>query len=190
MKKKLALILAAVLMLTLFCACSKKGDYGDTPRVEITMKSGGKIVLELDAKAAPVTTANFIKLVEEKFYDGLIFHRVVPGFVIQGGDPEGTGFGGSKETIVGEFAENGWANSISHVRGVVSMARTNTSYDSATSQFFILNADNTQLDGHYAAFGRVVEGMEVVDEISAVQTDYNDKPLEDVVIKTVRMVKK
>ena len=152
--------------------------------IRIEMENGGIIKLELDATAAPITVANFEKLVKEGFYDGLIFHRVIAGFMIQGGDPTGTGMGGSEETIKGEFAINGVKNPISHKRGVISMARTQIP-DSASSQFFICHADATFLDGQYAAFGRVVEGIEVVDEIASVKTNFSDKPLVDQRIKTI-----
>ena len=154
--------------------------------VVITMENGGEIKLELDASSAPITVANFEKLVKENFYDGLIFHRVISGFMIQGGDPTGTGMGGAKEKIKGEFAANGVANPISHVRGVISMARSSM-FDSASSQFFIVHADATFLDGQYAAFGRVIEGMEAVDEIAAAPTDHMDRPYEDQVIDTIRL---
>lgn len=150
----------------------------------IEMENGGIIKLELDAKAAPITVANFEKLVKEGFYDGLIFHRVISGFMIQGGDPMGTGYGGSKETIQGEFRANGIDNPISHKRGVISMARSQMP-NSASSQFFIMHQDGEFLDGNYAAFGHVVEGIEVVDEIASVATDPRDKPLTDVVIKSI-----
>lgn len=155
--------------------------------VEITMENGGVIRLELDAKAAPLTVANFEKLVKNGFYDGLIFHRVISGFMIQGGDPEGTGYGGSDENIKGEFLANGVANPISHKRGVISMARSQDP-NSASSQFFIMHEDGTFLDGQYAAFGRVTEGMDVVDEIAGVRTNAMDKPLEPQRMKTVRIV--
>ena len=155
--------------------------------VKIEMENGGIITLELDATQAPRTVENFEKLVSEGFYDGLIFHRVISGFMIQGGDPEGTGMGGSKETIKGEFAINGHPNNISHKRGVISMARTNYP-NSASSQFFICHADATFLDGQYAAFGHVVEGIEVVDQIAAVQTNAMDKPLEDQRMKKVTLI--
>ena len=148
------------------------------------MMDGGVITLELDAKAAPITVANFEKLVKEGFYDGLIFHRVIAGFMIQGGDPTGTGMGGSEETIKGEFAINGVNNPIRHERGVISMARTQIP-DSASSQFFICHADAFFLDGQYAAFGKVVDGIEVVDKIASVDTDYMDKPLVEQKIKTI-----
>lgn len=126
----------------------------------------GTITLELDASAAPVTTENFVSLTREGFYDGLTFHRIVEGFMIQGGDPEGNGTGGSEQTIKGEFRENGVENNLSHTCGTISMARSND-YDSASSQFFIVHEDSTFLDGSYAAFGYVTEGMEVVDAICA-----------------------
>ena len=143
--------------------------------VVIEMENGGKIELELDEGAAPKTVANFLKLVGEGFYDGLIFHRVIPGFMIQGGDPQGNGMGGAKENIVGEFRANGFDNPIKHTRGVISMARAYNP-NSASSQFFIMHADAPHLDGQYAAFGRVVSGMEVVDEIASIPTDYSDRP--------------
>ena len=152
--------------------------------IRIEMENGGIIKLELDASAAPITVANFEKLVKEGFYDGLIFHRVIAGFMIQGGDPTGTGMGGSEETIKGEFAINGVNNPISHKRGVISMARTQIP-DSASSQFFICHADATFLDGQYAAFGHVTEGMDVVDEIANCKTNFSDKPLNDQRIKTI-----
>ena len=143
--------------------------------VRIEMEGGGCIDIELYPDKAPITVANFEKLVKEGFYDGLIFHRVIPGFMIQGGDPLGTGMGGSKKKIKGEFWINGVKNDISHKRGVISMARA-MDPDSASSQFFIVHADSTFLDRQYAAFGKVVSGMEIVDEIAAVPTDSSDRP--------------
>ena len=154
--------------------------------VVITMENGGEIRLELDASAAPKTVENFLKLVKDGFYDGLTFHRVIPGFMIQGGCPLGTGTGGPGWTIVGEFDANGHKNPILHKRGVISMARA-ASPNSAGSQFFIMHADAPHLDGQYAAFGRVVSGMEVVDEIVGTQTDWSDKPLKPQVMKSVRV---
>ena len=152
------------------------------------MKDGGVIDLELDEKAAPITVENFEKLVKDKFYDGLIFHRVINGFMIQGGDPEETGMGGDGWHIKGEFAANGWDNPIAHKRGVISMARAQNP-DSAGSQFFIMHADADYLDGQYAAFGRVVSGMDVVDKIASVPTlRWNNRPFEDQVIDTIRIV--
>jgi len=153
-------------------------------KAKITMEGGAAITLELYPDLAPKTVENFVNLANEGFYDGLIFHRVIAGFMIQGGDPTGTGMGGSEEEIKGEFAANGVNNPISHKRGVISMARTQIP-DSASSQFFICHADATFLDGQYAAFGHVVEGIEVVDEIAGVKTNFSDKPLVDQRIKTI-----
>ena len=163
------------------------GENGEPIMIEIEMENGGVIKLELYPDVAPITVENFVSLAKDGFYDGLIFHRVINGFMIQGGDPEGTGMGGSGKNIKGEFAQNGVENNLSHVRGVISMARSKM-MDSASSQFFIVQSDSTYLDGAYAAFGRVTEGMDVVDEIASVPTDRYDRPLEDVVIKAVRVV--
>ena len=152
--------------------------------VVIEMENGKEIKLELYPDKAPITVDNFLKLVNEGFYDGLIFHRVIKGFMIQGGDPEGTGMGGAKEKIKGEFSANGVPNDVKHVRGVISMARA-MNPNSASSQFFIVHKDAPHLDGQYAAFGKVVEGMDVVDEIADVKTDYNDRPINDVRMKRV-----
>ncbi len=162
----------------------------DTVLAEIEMKDGGVIKLELYHNIAPITVENFVKLAESGFYDGLIFHRVISGFMIQGGDPKGNGTGGPGYTIKGEFAANGIVNNISHKRGVISMARRGDSYDSAGSQFFIMHVDYVGLDGQYAAFGKVTEGLDIVDRIAAVATDYNDKPLTDQTIKTIRITDK
>ena len=132
--------------------------------VLLTVKDLGEITIELDADTAPITVTNFLKLVNSKFYDGLTFHRIIDGFMIQGGDPTGTGSGGSKETITGEFASNGIKNDITHVRGVISMARSNDK-NSASSQFFIVQKDSEYLDGNYAGFGHVTKGIEVVDKV-------------------------
>jgi peptidyl-prolyl cis-trans isomerase B (cyclophilin B) len=156
------------------------------PVVEITMEGGGKIEIELDPSAAPLTVENFLKLVNEGFYDGLTFHRIIPRFMIQGGDPEGTGMGGADTTIKGEFSSNGIDNTISHTRGVISMARSQAP-DSASSQFFITNADSVFLDGDYAAFGHVISGMEEVDRISGVETGANDAPTSPVVIESIKV---
>ena len=153
----------------------------------IEMELGGEIKLELYPEFAPITVQNFIDLANQKFYDGTIFHRVIAGFMIQGGDPTGTGMGGPGHTIKGEFASNGVNNPISHERGVISMARSQMP-NSAGSQFFIMHAAGRYLDGQYAAFGRVTEGMDVVDRIAGVKTDYSDRPYEDQVMKSVRVV--
>ena len=145
------------------------------PVVTIEMENGGKIVAELYPEIAPETVNNFISLAKQGFYDGTIFHRVIPGFMIQGGDPEGTGMGGPGYCIKGEFLMNGVKNTLSHKRGVLSMARAGHP-NSAGSQFFIMHADAKHLDGQYAAFGKVTSGMDVVDAIASVQTDRNDRP--------------
>ena len=155
--------------------------------VVIEMENGGKIELELYPEVAPITVKNFEKLVSEGFYDGLIFHRVIPGFMIQGGDPLGNGMGGAKDKIKGEFRSNGVKNDLKHERGVISMARA---YDpnSASSQFFIMHKDAPHLDGQYAAFGKVVSGLEVVDEIASIPTDYSDRPKMAMRMKKVYLV--
>ncbi len=160
----------------------------NNPHVLIDMGEYGKMELELFPDVAPITVKNFLKLVDEKFYDGIIFHRVISGFMIQGGDPKGTGVGGSDEKIKGEFLTNGVKNLLKHSRGVISMARTNIP-DSASSQFFIMHKDSPHLDGSYAAFGVVVNGIEVVDKIASVATDYRDKPLNDVKMVSFRRIK-
>lgn len=143
----------------------KKPYTGTSKTVEIDVKDYGKITVELDSKTAPLTVQNFLNLVNEGFYDGLTFHRIIKGFMVQGGDPQGTGMGGSTNQIKGEFASNGVINNIKHVRGVISMARSSAP-DSASSQFFIMHQDAPHLDGEYAAFGKVTSGMEVVDKIA------------------------
>lgn len=181
-KKVYAIVFMACLTLLLGTGCSGKPSaetevtgpetQQPAPPAEnsytavIEIEGYGTITLELDASAAPVTTENFVSLAREGFYDGLTFHRIIEGFMIQGGDPDGNGTGGSEQTIKGEFRENGVENSLSHTRGAISMARSND-YDSASSQFFIVHEDSTFLDGSYAAFGYVTEGMEVVDAICA-----------------------
>lgn len=157
------------------CVTSASGEYASgTHHATIEVEGYGAIKLELDADVAPVTVANFAKLAGEGFYDGLTFHRIIEGFMVQGGDPNGNGAGGSDEKIVGEFSDNGHPNSISHVRGTISMARSQA-YNSASSQFFIMQADTPSLDGQYAAFGHVTEGMDVVDAMceAARPTDNN-----------------
>ena len=156
--------------------------------VQIKMENGDIIKLELYPDIAPKTTANFEKLVSEGFYNGLIFHRVISGFMIQGGDPKGNGTGGSNESITGEFKANGFNNTLSHTRGVISMARSQA-LNSASSQFFIMHADSKFLDGQYAAFGKVVEGIEVVDKI-ADQKTVNDKPVISQKMKSVQIIDK
>lgn len=160
----------------------------ETDRVKIEMEDGSIILVTLSNADTPITIKNFKKLVSEGFYDGIIFHRVIENFMIQGGDPTGTGYNGSDEEIKGEFSNNGVKNSLSHTRGVISMARNGYNMDSASSQFFIVHADSTYLDGDYASFGKVFAGMDAVDKIATVETDSNDKPLEEQKIKTIKFV--
>lgn len=172
--KKFTVLLLAAVMFAVLASCGKEPADGGSAGpgdgeqeyyyVEIKIKDYGTVKVELDATVAPITVDNFVKLANEGFYDGLTFHRIVKGFMIQGGDPLGTGMGGSDETIKGEFTENGVENKLSHTRGAISMARS-SKYDSASSQFFIVHEDSTFLDGKYACFGYVTEGIEVVDAI-------------------------
>lgn len=189
MKKYLVVLTAVMVVASVIAGCSSKSEkqvatemaesttkaaetsvmsetqkQGETITAEIDIKDYGVITLELDSSQAPVSVANFVKLAEKGFYDGLTFHRIISGFMIQGGDPEGTGMGGSDETIKGEFSENGVDNTISHTRGTISMARSQDN-DSGSSQFFIVHEDSTYLDGSYAGFGHVTEGMDIVDKI-------------------------
>lgn len=191
-----------IMMMLLVCCmavgCGKEENTGneevksttseDTIIADIEIEEYGTITVELDAKSAPITVENFVKLAENGFYDGLTFHRIMAGFMMQGGDPNGNGTGGSDETIVGEFAQNGYENDLSHTRGAISMARA-MDYDSASSQFFIVHEDSTFLDGSYAVFGYVTEGIEIVDKVceEAVPTDNNGSiPAEEQpVIKTI-----
>ena len=154
------------------------------PIVTIEMENGGVMKAELYPEIAPNTVNNFISLVSKGFYDGVIFHRVIPGFMIQGGDPMGKGIGGPGYSIKGEFTSNGFKNDLHHARGVLSMART-MAPNSAGSQFFIMHDDAPHLDNQYAAFGKIIEGIEVVDQIAKVRTDYNDKPRTPQVMKKV-----
>ncbi len=195
MNKTLKLILTAILVIGL-CTASvmiyvkvTTPDYSDVPypNVTITMMDGSEIHLELYPAIAPNTVANFVSLIEQGYYDGLIFHRVVPGFMIQGGDPNGDGTGGPGYTIKGEFALNGVKNDLMHTRGVISMARKSTGYNTAGSQFFIMHQDSANLNGQYAAFGCVTdeESMAVVDKIATTNRDAYDKPLSEWRIKTI-----
>ena len=197
MKKCFSLIL----MLIFLCAgCSKdlsKGTIDEvsyeetleaTNYVKIETTKNKVILIELFPEVAPITVENFQQLVADGFYDNLIFHRVIDDFMIQTGDPLGTGIGGSDETIKGEFANNGVENNLSHSRGVVSMARRGDDMDSASSQFFIVQTDSTYLDGDYAAFGKVIDGMDTVDKIAKVATDMNDKPTTPQRIRSIRFV--
>ena len=160
----------------------------ETDTVKIEMVDGGIILIELYPDEAPITVANFKKLVSQKFYDGLIFHRVIENFVIQGGDPTGTGYHGSDETIKGEFGINGVSNNVSHVAGVISMARSEE-YDSASSQFFICHGDcRDSLDGKYAGFGKVIAGMSTVNKIATTATNSSDRPISDQRISSIKFV--
>lgn len=191
MKKLLCVLFCFTFLLALGCGKDKIENAGSdssldnkeevtmsNPVATITMENGGIIKLELYPDIAPESVKNFISLANAGFYDGLIFHRVIGGFMIQGGDPTGTGSGGPGYSIKGEFSANGVDNTLSHTRGVLSMARA-TPFDSAGCQFFICHADSTFLDGQYAAFGKVIEGMDVVDAIAAVPTDYFDRPKQE-----------
>ena len=156
-------------------------------KIRITMDNGKQMEAELYPDVAPITVENFVNLVKEKFYDGLIFHRVIRDFMIQGGDPTGTGIGGSSNKIKGEFLSNGVINELKHTRGVLSMARA-MDPNSASSQFFIMHKDSPHLDGQYAAFGKITSGIEVVDEIAETKTDFRDKPLTEQKIKTIEII--
>ncbi len=221
MKKFICISIALVLLCLSFTSCDsyKLGDYHvtetkeETNYVVIEVEAHGKILVELYPDTAPETVKNFKELVSEGFYDGLIFHRVISGFMVQGGDPKGNGTGGSGKNIKGEFALNGVENNLKHERGVISMARGGSEaeqflhygytmndlpddvrasiledFNSASSQFFIMHETSSHLDGSYAAFGRVIYGMDVVDSIAAEKTDDNDKPINDVKISSVKFV--
>ncbi len=181
MKKILAIALCLAALALCGAALAEENGY---PVATIEMEDGGTMVLELYPDIAPNTVANFIELANSGFYDGVIFHRVISGFMIQGGDPQGSGMGGPGYNIKGEFAANGFENNLSHQRGVISMARAQHP-DSAGSQFFIMHADADYLDGNYAAFGRVIEGIEVVDAIAGVSTNASDRPLDPQVIRSI-----
>ena len=199
-----ALLIVTIIILVAATSCSKQENVEPTetnsmvekiaalnikenPVATLAMEDGGVIVIELYPDIAPNTVCNFIELANSGYYDGLIFHRCIPGFMIQGGDPEGTGIGGPGYTIKGEFTANGFKNDLKHERGVISMARKSSPMDSAGSQFFIMVEDYPSLDGQYASFGKVISGMEVADAIVANETDVNDKPLVDQVIKSIRV---
>lgn len=190
--KKFYLTVSLILLIFTMSACgeSKGNKNGETitikenPIVTITMENGGEIIAELYPKIAPNTVNNFISLIKDNYYDGLIFHRVIPGFMVQGGDPDGNGTGGPGYGIKGEFNSNNFDNDLKHDRGVLSMARSSQP-DSAGSQFFIMVADSPHLDDDYAGFGKVIKGLEAVDKIVSVDRDGSDKPNEDQQIKTV-----
>lgn len=159
----------------------------ETINIRIVMENGKVMEAELYPEVAPITVENFVSLIKQDFFKGIIFHRVIKGFMIQGGDPTGTGIGGSEKTIKGEFLQNGVVNNLKHTRGVLSMART-MDPNSASSQFFIMHEDAPHLDGGYAAFGKITKGIEVVDEIANVKTDFRDKPLEPQTIETIELI--
>ena len=194
MKKKILYLSLCVMILALAAGCSKNddGSIKGKHHAEIDMGELGVIKVELDADIAPITVANFIKLSKDGFYDGKTFHRIIPGFMIQGGSSDGLGMKGSEQTIKGEFKNNGVENSISHVRGTLSMARTNFDMNSASSQFFIVHEDSTFLDGDYAAFGKVTEGIEIVDKICGNVQGADENGIlpaaNQQVIKTVRII--
>ena len=194
MRKKGCLLLAALaLLLGILTACGSgnSDELSGKHHVEIVIRDYGTIAVELDADAAPITVANFLKLAKSGFYDGLTFHRIINGFMMQGGDPEGTGMGGSSEKIKGEFSANGVKNDLSHTRGAISMARSQA-MDSASSQFFIVHQDSTFLDGQYACFGYVTDGMDVVDAIcETVPVVDNNGTVQDghqPVMETIRVI--
>ena len=183
MKKLITILCSFVLCISLFGCQKETKDY--TAKIEV--KDYGTISVKLDGKTAPITVQNFVDLAKSGFYDGLTFHRILEGFMIQGGDPNGNGTGGSDKTIKGEFKENGVKNNIKHKRGVISMARS-SDYDSASSQFFIMHDVAPHLDGEYAAFGKIIDGLDVVDEIASAQTNFQDCPKTPIVIKTMRLI--
>lgn len=191
-KKRILILCAALIVLIagglILSRVLSRDAVKENPVVTITMEDGKQIVLELYPDKAPNTVANFVELASSGYYDGLIFHRVIENFMIQGGDPTGTGSGGPGYAIKGEFSQNGFSkNDIPHERGVISMARSNA-YDSAGSQFFIVHQDSPHLNGGYAAFGRVLEGMDTVDAIASVPTNpVNDRPLTPQVIRSIRV---
>ncbi len=206
MKKLLAVLLCAAMLLTIASCAEKNGDgtqtsapvtEKETVKIRIELTDGRVMNAELYPKIAPITVQNFVDLARSGFYDGLIFHRVIKGFMIQGGDPKGNGTGGSGKTIKGEFAANGVKNDLHHTKGVLSMARRgkdasgNMNYDSATSQFFIVSGPDqnvAHLDGQYAAFGKLTDGYDVLEALESVPTDAYDKPLTDITIKTIKVL--
>jgi peptidyl-prolyl cis-trans isomerase B (cyclophilin B) len=190
LKKFKSIVVFAILFLLSACGNSTSNSSvisGDV-KIEISFKDYGVVEAELYPETAPVTVANFLKLINDGFYDGLTIHRVIKGFVIQGGDPNGDGTGGSKDTIIGEFLANGFENSLLHEPGVLSMARSDR-YNSASSQFFIVHENANFLNNFYAAFGKVTKGLEIIDQIANVETGQNDKPIEAVIIEYIRVKK-
>lgn len=195
MKKALCMFFALAMCGLMVSCGDEASELGDDPvHVEMSVKDFGVVQLELYPDIAPITVENFVSLVEDGFYDGLTFHRIVEDFMIQGGDPKGDGTGGSDKEIKGEFSSNGVENTLSHTRGVISMARSQDP-NSASSQFFIMHADNTNLDGQYAAFGKVTEGMDIVDKIASVKVEAaypgaseESSPVEPVYIEYIKRV--
>lgn len=190
---KSTLIICLILLAVTLCACGSQGNEQtaslDSNKVEVVMETGERFVIETAPQYAPETCANFINLVNDGFYNGLTFHRVIDNFVAQGGDPDGNGTGGSDKNVKGEFATNGFdQNTLSHTRGVVSMARRGNDMNSATSQFFICYDDLTSLDGQYAAFGTVIDGMDVVDGFLDIPRDANGMPETPIVIKEMTVI--
>lgn len=198
MKRILCAVMSLMMCAMLLTACREESvplqDKIDVTGMEkvnvvIMLKGGDEMTLELYPKIAPVTVQNFVDLATSGFYDGLIFHRIIEDFVVQGGDPNGDGTGGSSTNIKGEFSENGFENTLKHGKGVISMARSND-YNSASSQFFICTSNNssvTNLDGQFAAFGKLTKGWDVLEKLNSVKTDDNDKPKTDIVIKAIRV---
>lgn len=191
-RRNIVILFILVLILILPTGCSlireKKIENPDTnPIATLNIKDWGKVKIELNPEEAPNTVASFIELANSGFYDGLIFHRIIEGFMIQGGDPSGDGTGGPGYRIKGEMPNNKFDNKLLHEKGVISMARSPISFDTAGSQFFITVDDQPGLDGEYAVFGKVVDGMDVVMDISKVTTDRNDRPLDDVIIKSIKV---
>ena len=204
MKRISAALLCMIMVFALLSSCGKNSESevetasGEHTKILFTMENGETFTVETYPEYAPETCKNFVKLVSDGFYDGLTFHRVIPDFMAQGGDPKGDGTGGSSQNIRGEFSANGFTqNTLSHTRGVISMARSSQSYDSASSQFFICYSDNykSTLDGNYAAFGKVIDGMETVDNFLKIERGFSSgdnsfsKPLEPIVIKTAEVIK-
>ncbi len=194
--KKLVCNVLAVVMVFMLAACGKaeeeKTEGVGMHHVEITIKDYGKISVELNGDKAPITVENFLKLAGDGFYDGLTFHRIIDGFMMQGGDPLGTGMGGAEENIKGEFSSNGVENDLSHIRGAISMARSSAK-DSASSQFFIVHKDSTYLDGEYACFGYVTEGLDVVDAVCQADLTFIDgdgmvDPKSQPIIESIKVI--
>lgn len=189
-KKLKLLVITSLLLLVSACGnnVSSSSNIVENTIIEISFKGYGIVEAELYPDIAPITVNNFVKLINEGFYDGLTIHRVIKGFVIQGGDPNGDGTGGSKDTIIGEFLANGYNNPLLHEAGVLSMARSDR-YNSASSQFFIVHEEASFLNNFYAAFGKVTKGLEIIDQIANIETGENDRPLEMITIEYIRIKK-